>query len=152
MASPRYFFTSESVSEGHPDKLCDQISDAVLDAILAQDPDGRVACEVSATNSTIFVFGEITTSAQIDFEAIVRKTLAEIGYHDAEHSIDADTCEVIVRVGKQSNDIAQGVDRALEAREGTMSDAEIEMIGAGDQGMMIGFALSLIHISEPTRH
>jgi S-adenosylmethionine synthetase len=120
--------------------LCDQISDAVLDAILAQDPDGRVACEVSATNSTIFVFGEITTSAQIDFEAIVRKTLAEIGYHDAEHSIDADTCEVIVRVGKQSNDIAQGVDRALEAREGTMSDAEIEMIGAGDQGMMIGFA------------
>jgi S-adenosylmethionine synthetase len=140
MTSPRYFFTSESVSEGHPDKLCDQISDAVLDAVLAQDSNGRVACEVSATTGTVFVFGEITTSAQIDFEALVRKTLAEIGYHDADRSIDADTCEVIVRVGKQSNDIAQGVDRALEAREGMMSDAEIEATGAGDQGMMIGFA------------
>jgi S-adenosylmethionine synthetase len=140
MTSPHYFFTSESVSEGHPDKLCDQISDAVLDAILAQDPNGRVACETSATTGTVFVFGEITTSAQIDFEALVRQTISEIGYHDAERSIDAATCEVVVRVGKQSPDIAQGVDKALEAREGTMSDAQIEAMGAGDQGMMIGFA------------
>jgi len=140
MTAPHYCFTSESVSEGHPDKLCDQISDAVLDAILAQDPNGRVACETSATTGTVFVFGEITTSANIDFEQIVRKTVSDVGYHDAERSIDAATCEVWVRVGKQSADIALGVDNALEAREGKMSDAEIEATGAGDQGMMIGFA------------
>lgn len=140
MTSPHYCFTSESVSEGHPDKLCDQVSDAVLDAILAQDPNGRVACETSATTGTVFVFGEITTSANIDFEQIVRDTLSDIGYHDAERSIDAATCDVIVRVGKQSADIALGVDKALEAKEGTMTDAQIEAIGAGDQGMMIGFA------------
>jgi len=140
MTAPHYCFTSESVSEGHPDKLCDQISDAVLDAILAQDPNGRVACETSATTGTVFVFGEITTSANIDFEQIVRKTVSDVGYHDAERSIDAATCEVWVRVGQQSADIALGVDNALEAREGKMSDAEIEATGAGDQGMMIGFA------------
>jgi S-adenosylmethionine synthetase len=140
MTSPGYFFTSESVSEGHPDKMCDQISDAVLDAILAKDPAARVACETSVTTGLVFVFGEITTSAYVDIEKLVRDTVREIGYTRGKYGFDADTCGVIVSIKEQSSDIAQGVDRALEARDGQMSDAEIDAIGAGDQGMMIGFA------------
>jgi len=140
MTSPHYFFTSESVSEGHPDKMCDQISDAVLDAILEKDPNARVACECSTTTGLVLVMGEITTSAYIDIEKLVRETVRGIGYTRAEFGFDADTCAVIVSIKEQSSDIAQGVDKALEAREGTMSEAEIAAIGAGDQGMMIGFA------------
>ncbi len=140
MTSPRYFYTSESVSEGHPDKLCDQISDAILDAILEQDANARVACEVSVTTGLVIVIGEITTSAYVDIEKIVRDTVRDIGYTRAKYGFDADTCGVIVSIKEQSADIAQGVNKALEAREGLMSDAEIEAIGAGDQGMMIGFA------------
>ncbi len=140
MTSPRYFFTSESVSEGHPDKMCDQISDAVLDAILAKDPNARVACEVSTTTGLVLVMGEITTSAYVDIEKLVRDTVREIGYTRGKYGFDADTCGVITSIKEQSSDIAQGVDKALEAREGQMSEAEIEATGAGDQGMMIGFA------------
>ncbi len=140
MSAPQYFFTSESVSEGHPDKICDQISDAVLDAILDQDPNARVACEVSTTTGLVLVFGEISTSAYVDIESLVRKTITEIGYTRGKFGFDAETCGVLVSIKEQSADIAQGVDTALEAREGQMSDAEIEAIGAGDQGMMIGFA------------
>jgi S-adenosylmethionine synthetase len=140
MTSPSYFFTSESVSEGHPDKICDQISDAILDAILEQDPNARVACEVATTTGLILVIGEISTSAYVDIEKIVRETVREIGYTRGKYGFDAETCGVIVSIKEQSSDIAQGVNQALEAREGSMSDAEIEAIGAGDQGMMIGFA------------
>ncbi len=140
MSSPRYLFTSESVSEGHPDKMCDQISDAVLDAILSHDPNARVACETSVTTGLVLVFGEITTSTYVDVEKLVRETVRDIGYTRGKYGFDAETCGVIVSIKEQSPDIAQGVDRALEAREGKMSDAEIEAIGAGDQGMMIGFA------------
>lgn len=140
MSAPQYFYTSESVSEGHPDKMCDQISDAVLDAILALDPNARVACEVATTTGLVLVIGEITTSAYVDIESLVRKTVREIGYTRGKFGFDADTCGVIVSIKEQSSDIAQGVDKALEAREGTMSEAEIEATGAGDQGMMIGFA------------
>jgi S-adenosylmethionine synthetase len=140
MTAPRYFFTSESVSEGHPDKMCDQISDAVLDAILAKDPNARVACECATTTGLIVVIGEITTSTYVDIEKIVRETVRDIGYTRGKFGFDADTCGVIVSIKEQSSDIAQGVNQALEAREGTMSDDEIEATGAGDQGMMIGFA------------
>jgi S-adenosylmethionine synthetase len=140
MTSPSYFFTSESVSEGHPDKMCDQISDAVLDAILEQDPMARVACETSTTTGLVLVFGEISTSAYVDIEKLIRETVTDIGYTRGKFGFDAETCGVIVSVKEQSPDIAQGVDQALEAREGQMSDAEIDAIGAGDQGMMIGFA------------
>ncbi len=140
MTSPQYYFTSESVSEGHPDKMCDQISDAVLDAILAQDPNARVACEVSTTTGLVVVIGEITTHAYVDIQALVRQTVAEIGYTSGDYGFDAATAGVIVSIHEQSADIAQGVDRALEAREGQMSEAEIAATGAGDQGMMIGFA------------
>ena len=140
MTSQQYFFTSESVSEGHPDKMCDQISDAVLDAILEQDPNARVACETSVTTGLVLVFGEISTSAYVDIEKIIRQTVTEIGYTRGKYGFDAETCGVIVSIKEQSADIAQGVDKALEAREGSMTDAEIEAIGAGDQGMMIGFA------------
>jgi S-adenosylmethionine synthetase len=140
MTSPKYYFTSESVSEGHPDKMCDQISDAILDAILEQDPAARVACEVATSTGLIVVIGEITTSAYIDIESTVRATIRDIGYTRAKYGFDAETCGVIVSIKEQSADIAQGVDKALEAREGDMSDDEIEAIGAGDQGMMIGFA------------
>ncbi|MDL1900242.1 methionine adenosyltransferase [Anaerolineae bacterium CFX9] len=140
MSSPRYYFTSESVSEGHPDKMCDQISDAVLDAILSEDPNARVACETSVTTGLVLVFGEITTSTYVDVDKLVRQTVSEIGYTRGKYGFDADTCGVIVSIKEQSSDIAQGVDRALEAREGAMTDAEIEATGAGDQGMMIGFA------------
>jgi S-adenosylmethionine synthetase len=140
MTSPQYYFTSESVSEGHPDKMCDQISDAILDAILEQDPMARVACETATTTGLVAIMGEITTSAYVDMEKIVRETIREIGYTRAKYGFDADTCGVIISIKEQSADIAQGVDKALEAREGDMTDAEIEAIGAGDQGMMIGFA------------
>jgi len=140
MTSPRYFFTSESVSEGHPDKMCDQISDAVLDEILSRDPNARVACECSTTTGVVFVFGEITTSTYVDIEKIVRETVTNIGYTRGKYGFDADTCGVMVSIKEQSSDIALGVDNALEAREGLMTDAEIEATGAGDQGMMIGFA------------
>ena len=140
MTSPSYFYTSESVSPGHPDKMCDQISDAILDAIVAQDPDARVACEVATTTGLLLVMGEISTSAYVDIEKIARETVKEIGYTRAKYGFDYETCGVMVSIKEQSRDIAQGVDKALEAREGQMSDDEIEAIGAGDQGMMIGFA------------
>jgi S-adenosylmethionine synthetase len=140
MTSPSFFFTSESVTEGHPDKMCDQISDAVLDAILAEDPMARVACETAVTTGLIVVIGEISTSTYVDIAAIAREVVRDIGYTRGKYGFDADTCGVVVSVKEQSADIAQGVDRALEAREGSMSDAEIDAIGAGDQGMMIGFA------------
>jgi S-adenosylmethionine synthetase len=140
MTAPHYFFTSESVSEGHPDKMCDQISDAVLDAILEKDANARVACECATTTGLVLVMGEITTSAYVDIEKLVRDTVRNIGYTRGKFGFDADTCGVIVSIKEQSSDIAQGVDKALEAREGKMSEAEIEATGAGDQGMMIGFA------------
>ncbi len=140
MTSPKYYFTSESVSEGHPDKMCDQISDAILDAILEQDPKARVACETATSTGLIVVLGEISTTAYVDIDKIVRQTITEIGYTRGKFGFDAETCGVIVSIKEQSADIAQGVDEALESREGEMSDAEIEATGAGDQGMMIGFA------------
>ncbi len=140
MRSPKFLFTSESVSEGHPDKVCDQISDAVLDAIFAQDPYGRVACECSATTGLILVAGEITTSCYVDIPAVVRETVKGIGYTDASYGFDYETCGVITSIKEQSCDIALGVDKAQEAKSGEMSDAEIEAVGAGDQGMMFGYA------------
>ena len=136
----KLLFTSGSVTEGHPDKICDQISDAVLDALLAQDPMSRVACETAVTTGLVLVMGEITTKAQIDIQTIVRETIREIGYDRAKYGFDCDTCGVIVALDKQSTDIAMGVDKALEAKENHMSDEEIEAIGAGDQGMMFGYA------------
>ena len=140
MSSPKLFYTSESVTEGHPDKLCDQVSDAVLDAIIAEDPDARVACECATTTGLIVVMGEITTSTYVDIPTIARDTIREIGYTRAKYGFDADTCGVLVSIKEQSADIALGVDQALEAKTGEMSDSDIEAIGAGDQGMMIGFA------------
>ena len=133
-------FTSESVTEGHPDKICDQISDAILDAILAQDPNARVACETTVTTGLVLVCGEISTHCYVDIPKIVRETIREIGYTRAKYGFDADTCAVLTAIDEQSPDIAQGVDKALEAREGLMTDEEIEAIGAGDQGLMFGFA------------
>ncbi|MFC4182561.1 methionine adenosyltransferase [Saccharococcus thermophilus] len=140
MSSKRRLFTSESVTEGHPDKICDQISDAILDAILEKDPNARVACETSVTTGLVLVSGEITTSTYVDIPRIVRDTVREIGYTRAKFGFDADTCAVLTSIDEQSPDIAMGVDRALEAREGQMTDEEIEAIGAGDQGLMFGFA------------
>jgi S-adenosylmethionine synthetase len=140
MTSPRFFFTSESVTEGHPDKICDQVSDAVLDAIIADDPDARVACEVGVTTGLVVVMGEITTSTYVDIGQLVRNVVEDIGYTRAKYGFDAETCGVIVSIKEQSSDIALGVNKALEAKTGEMSDDEIEAIGAGDQGMMIGFA------------
>jgi len=136
----RYLFTSESVTEGHPDKICDQISDSVLDAIFEKDPNARVACETSVTTGLVLVAGEITTSTYVDIPKIVRETIREIGYTRAKYGFDAETCAVLVSLDEQSADIALGVDQALEAREGTMTDEQIEAIGAGDQGLMFGFA------------
>ena len=140
MNSPQYLFTSESVSEGHPDKICDQISDAVLDAILAQDPRARVACEVATTTGLVVVMGEITTRAYVDIDSIARETIREIGYTRSDYGFDAETCGVLISIKEQSDDIKQGVDTALEAREGSADEAGVESTGAGDQGMMIGFA------------
>src|SRR5512136_3346610 len=139
-SSPKLYFTSESVTEGHPDKVCDQISDAVLDAILKDDPNARVACECSAMTGMVVVMGEITTTTYVEIADIVREVLKQIGYTRAKYGFDGDTCGVMVSVHAQSPDIALGVDRALEAKSGEMSDTDIEAIGAGDQGMMIGFA------------
>jgi S-adenosylmethionine synthetase len=140
MQSPQLFFTSESVTEGHPDKLCDQISDAILDAFLSQDPNSRGACETAATTGLVLVMGEVTTAAYVEIQEIVRRTIREIGYTGIGSGFDADTCGVIVSLHGQSPDIAMGVDKALEAKQGAITEAEIEAVGAGDQGMMIGFA------------
>ncbi|ARK31792.1 methionine adenosyltransferase [Halalkalibacter krulwichiae] len=136
----RRLFTSESVTEGHPDKICDQISDAILDAILTNDPNARVACETSVTTGLVLVAGEITTNTYVDIPKIVRETIKGIGYTRAKYGFDSETCAVLTSIDEQSADIAQGVDQALEAREGQMTDAEIEAIGAGDQGLMFGYA------------
>ncbi|HVJ50535.1 methionine adenosyltransferase [Desulfitobacterium sp.] len=133
-------FTSESVTEGHPDKICDQISDAILDAIFAQDPNARVACETSVTTGLVLVSGEITTTCYVDIPRVVRQTIREIGYTRAKFGFDADTCAVLTSIGEQSADIALGVDKALEDKNGEITEDEIESIGAGDQGMMFGYA------------
>jgi S-adenosylmethionine synthetase len=140
MTSPRLLFTSESVTEGHPDKLCDQVSDAVLDACLEQDPTSRVACETATKTGYVMVLGEITTRAHINFDDLVRKAILDIGYDDSAKGLDGNTCGVLVAIAKQSGDIAMGVDKALEFKTGEISEAEIEEIGAGDQGMMFGYA------------
>ena len=136
----RHLFTSESVTEGHPDKMCDQISDAILDALMEQDPMSRVACETCTTTGLVMVMGEITTNAYVDIQKIVRDTVREIGYTRGKYGFDADTCGVITAIDEQSADIALGVDKALEAKENKMSEEEIATIGAGDQGMMFGYA------------
>ncbi|HLG28244.1 MAG TPA: methionine adenosyltransferase [Paenisporosarcina sp.] len=136
----RRLFTSESVTEGHPDKICDQISDAILDAILAEDPNARVACETTVTTGLVLVAGEITTTAYVDIQKVVRETIREIGYTRAKYGFDSETSAVLTAIDEQSPDIAMGVDRALEAREGSMTDSDIDSIGAGDQGLMFGFA------------
>ena len=136
----RRLFTSESVTEGHPDKVCDQISDAILDAMLAQDPNSRVACETACTTGLVLVMGEITTNGYVDIQKVVRNTISEIGYDRAKYGFDAETCGVIVSLDEQSGDIAMGVNKALEAKNNEMDDEEIEAIGAGDQGMMFGYA------------
>ena len=136
----KILFTSESVTEGHPDKVCDSISDAILDAMMAQDPMSRVACETATTTGLVLVMGEITTKANVDIQKIVRDTIREIGYDNAEYGFDADTCAVITALDKQSTDIAMGVDKALEQKEDNMNEDELDSIGAGDQGLQFGYA------------
>jgi S-adenosylmethionine synthetase len=140
MQSPQLFFTSESVTEGHPDKICDQVSDAVLDALLAQDPRSRVACETATTTGLVVVMGEVTTEGYVEIQDIVRDTISDIGYVNSDYGFDARTCGVLVSLKGQSPDIAQGVNQALEVRDASITPEEVEKIGAGDQGMMIGFA------------
>src|SRR5512138_2197310 len=140
MTSPKLMFTSESVTEGHPDKLCDQISDAVLDACLEQDPTSRVACETATKTGYVMLLGEITTRAHINFDDLVRRAILDIGYDDSAKGMDGNSCGVLTAIAKQSGDIAMGVDKALEAKTGEMTEAEVEAIGAGDQGMMFGYA------------
>ncbi len=140
MTSPKLLFTSESVTEGHPDKICDQISDAVLDACLEQDPMSRVACETATKTGFVVLLGEITTHAYVNFDELVRKVVREIGYDSSEKGFDGNTCGVLSAIASQSKDIALGVDHAMEDKSGEMTDADIEHVGAGDQGMMFGFA------------
>jgi S-adenosylmethionine synthetase len=140
MQSPQLFFTSESVTEGHPDKLCDQISDAVLDAIMAEDPLGRVACETATTTGLVLVFGEITTSAYVDIQSLVREVINDIGFSHSDTGFDANTCAVMVSIKEQSREIGEGVTTALEERSAGSAHDEVAAIGAGDQGMMVGFA------------
>lgn len=140
MTAPSLLFTSESVTEGHPDKMCDQISDAVLDAILTQDPNARVACETAVKTGFVMLLGEITTNAKIDYDAVVRQVVKDIGFDDSSKGFDGNTCGVQAAVAAQSPDIAQGVDTALEYRSNGDGEAAIEALGAGDQGMMFGYA------------
>ena len=149
MTSPKLMFTSESVTEGHPDKICDQISDAVLDACFEQDPMSRVACETATKTGFIMVLGEITTRAFVNFDDLVRKVVKEIGYDSSEKGFDGNTCSVLAAIASQSPDIALGVDQALEVKTGEMTDADVEKVGAGDQGMMFGFACDETSVLMP---